>query len=1200
MPDGKKTLEELREEFGNEPIPPDTSGQINIDASQVRQIVEFQARQIQDIVQEAIKLNNLGQAAPAIGEQSILQLVDRFVADKLLTNVFTDTDVFTSIIARTPDGAFAHIPNTDPRALNFPGATHPDGVIPELSAPGPTPTAGQEVHSVLGTTNDPRLLNFNPENAHPHSDLAGSGGEHNSKRHVIPDPVMHDVQPNYTGPGERDGTGGVITPSKLAQIYQQNRPPSEPRKPIQQQAADIETNTPLVDGRNIGGGSIPNTQTEPLIEKEATQIPVGHTPQPRAEREKLYEQANDRNRHGSRIQELLDFHKSVEQDRSFAKEQQYDSQRRADVYVQRPEEVQVKSNIGGTEISNPTIGDERAARQQIPAPDLLFEGPDDAYEGERPRDLQNTPADPNTGHIPDDQRADIYRDPNSNPGRNQIYATKRGPTVGDERMARGQPPGTPSEDAERSRSGFAARSKGHAYSEERREVIYNPPFDPYEKDLKSNIGGGPGVGEESIPTSKPTAGDIQGAEFKPPTRDLLFDRPDQDPEVRPEPLTQPTREEIYLDLNAQGVPQTPDGAPPPGLSRDPTVRVNETPAREFAPLQGQIRRQDGDAWQGGNTYRDNDGFASIPGVLSNLRFFDVIAAASWLRNVGQEVFFVPRQKTDLIERKKESVISTETVVKSLQWILGQFLLTSFNPTDPQGYGGLNALWNPLSLPLSVLPLLRSTPFTNITIGAAVGGALSEIGLGSGPYKQNTIDSAKASEGGFAPSGFRGDGERLLQMRQGDYEQSLDANQIAQLRFANSGYKGDILGTTQGTIEGGGLIAGLLGEAANLLASSIENQVDQAATGGALSAPGDRNLYALDTPYASNAILPLDKLEEELDGSPPLNRPYGADRKVQALFKPYAFPGGAVRDFQVVPDFPLPGDVRNHYWKASPTGERVSFLGVRDAPGLNAATTPVTLVGSAIQEEKIQSGEFEGQSKGFTKELLEEDAVYIPFMFQDLRDDPPAYLYFRAFLKPGMAETFTPDWQVERYYGRVDQVPIYQGTLRTLAVSFDVVAWSPADLPVMWRKLQKLQSMVYPSYNKGGFLKSGPIIRMRIGDLFANQDNRGLPGYVTSMDWSYDDGIWNLKTDFKVPRKVSISIGFTVLHDGNPGIYPFKAAQASEIDFNSNLDEPDESTDNTQLATFGAGKITNEKGKTQITVNPSEIRKIFERVRNKES
>jgi hypothetical protein len=232
-------------------------------------------------------------------------------------------------------------------------------------------------------------------------------------------------------------------------------------------------------------------------------------------------------------------------------------------------------------------------------------------------------------------------------------------------------------------------------------------------------------------------------------------------------------------------------------------------------------------------------------------------------------------------------------------------------------------------------------------------------------------------------------------------------------------------------------------------------------------------------------------------------------------------------------------------------------------------------------------------------VVPEGQIYLPFMFQDLREEPPKFLYFRAFLKPGLSEVFTPDWQSERFYGRVDQVPIYMGTIRNLNVAFDVVAWSPDDLPIIWRKLGKLQSMVYPFYDTDGFYKSAPIIKMRIGDLFAGAGKekqiKGLPGYITSMDWSYDDGIWNIEDDYRVPRKISVTLGYTVLHDGNPGTYPLK-----EGIFLSGEELGKVSRDNTQGHVFGAGKVnegTNKKD-VKIVVSPAEIRKIFETVRNK--
>lgn len=176
-----------------------------------------------------------------------------------------------------------------------------------------------------------------------------------------------------------------------------------------------------------------------------------------------------------------------------------------------------------------------------------------------------------------------------------------------------------------------------------------------------------------------------------------------------------------------------------------------------------------------------------------------------------------------------------------------------------------------------------------------------------------------------------------------------------------------------------------------------------------------------------------------------------------------------------------------------------------------------------------------------KDQPQDDQLYMPLVFQDLRDgdrNKGQFLYFRAFIKSdSVTETFTPTWNVSQYYGRIDNVPTYMNTSRIIGFSFDIVAWQPADLPVIYRKLHKLQSMVYPFFDQQGFLSAGPIIRMRIGDLFstANYGKLGLPGYLTSLDVAYDS-VWNIEKDFKIPRKATISISFTALHEGNPGTY----------------------------------------------------------------
>ena len=469
----------------------------------------------------------------------------------------------------------------------------------------------------------------------------------------------------------------------------------------------------------------------------------------------------------------------------------------------------------------------------------------------------------------------------------------------------------------------------------------------------------------------------------------------------------------------------------------------------------------------------------------------------------------------------------ENIVKGLNFVASQFFLASLNKSDKQ-LGAGNNVWNPLSL-LATLPGLGTFGSTHVTKNPGV----------------YNIPAQKENE-------------RLVQLVRGTYIERNPVEQLIQNRPPESGFHGDI---------------SKVGKYDDIqtprLGPTIEGAIDSS---DALAGTGvHTNLYSSKRPYTptmENAVVPLEEMFQRARSEP--SNPQTNKLSEMFTFRPH--PGSSVGPL-------FPSDSNGLTSVVRPGISRgVRRQTLRDAPGINAAVTDVAF--NAIDQEE-----------GVLDKVIEESDIYMPFMFQDLRDPVDKFLYFRAFLKGTISETFTPDWQLERYYGRVDQIPIYQGTIRNLNFAFDVVAWSPKDLRVMYKKLQKLQSMVYPLYDTRGFLSSGPIIRVRIGDLIASKQGRGLPGFITSMDWSYDDGIWNIEDKFKVPRKVLVSIGLTVLHDGNPGVYPLKSRT-------ERMGDEENTTTTTDGTIFGSGRFDSlDNGQTtEIKVSEAEIRRIFETVK----
>lgn len=178
--------------------------------------------------------------------------------------------------------------------------------------------------------------------------------------------------------------------------------------------------------------------------------------------------------------------------------------------------------------------------------------------------------------------------------------------------------------------------------------------------------------------------------------------------------------------------------------------------------------------------------------------------------------------------------------------------------------------------------------------------------------------------------------------------------------------------------------------------------------------------------------------------------------------------------------------------------------------------------------------------GYVSSKLQETLTVVPFYFQDLRK-PDRYLYFRAFLNSVM-ESFQPDWNQEKFYGRIDPVPTYMNTSRVFNISFKIVAMSQYGLGAMWKKVNNFCKMLYPTF-KDGVLFAAPMVRLKLGDLISDGDGNGLPGFILSPELNYSESTWEIidysndgSTELgRVPMSADITFSFQVVHEKSPHI-----------------------------------------------------------------
>ena len=155
--------------------------------------------------------------------------------------------------------------------------------------------------------------------------------------------------------------------------------------------------------------------------------------------------------------------------------------------------------------------------------------------------------------------------------------------------------------------------------------------------------------------------------------------------------------------------------------------------------------------------------------------------------------------------------------------------------------------------------------------------------------------------------------------------------------------------------------------------------------------------------------------------------------------------------------------------------------------------------------------------------------------------------FPAYLK-SLQDSYSPNFQGVSVYGRMDDIPIYQGTSRQISLTIGMPSFNADDAKVNLQKINKIVRNLYPSYTNVGsndtkVVNSPPLMRMKFANLIYNpfSPGRGLLGYVNgSVQINHDAATKGLFIDSKdgdgtlIVKAYELSLTMTVLHEGTLG------------------------------------------------------------------
>ena len=187
--------------------------------------------------------------------------------------------------------------------------------------------------------------------------------------------------------------------------------------------------------------------------------------------------------------------------------------------------------------------------------------------------------------------------------------------------------------------------------------------------------------------------------------------------------------------------------------------------------------------------------------------------------------------------------------------------------------------------------------------------------------------------------------------------------------------------------------------------------------------------------------------------------------------------------------------------------------------------------------------------------IESSTEGMPFYFKDLRDG--AFIIFRAYVD-GISDTISPSWSSENYIGRSEPVYIYTGGEREISFNLKLFAQTQDELDMIYKKMNRLASLCYPEYLKGGDFKvkdvdgneipgetlalgndtlrmKSPLAKFRLGELFGSS-KKEMIGFIKSLSYTFPDGSpWETEKGKRVPKYIEVSIGFQVIHSTVPSL-----------------------------------------------------------------
>lgn len=203
-----------------------------------------------------------------------------------------------------------------------------------------------------------------------------------------------------------------------------------------------------------------------------------------------------------------------------------------------------------------------------------------------------------------------------------------------------------------------------------------------------------------------------------------------------------------------------------------------------------------------------------------------------------------------------------------------------------------------------------------------------------------------------------------------------------------------------------------------------------------------------------------------------------------------------------------------------------------AAGFTTNGPAANVTPSAI-EPAVKDLSSEGEGAEIDKEVVAMgNGQHFPFTFSTVnRTDGRFQVCFLQAILNSLSESYTPTWASKHFFGRSEQAHTYTFTDRTMDISFTIFANEMRQLQNVYERVLWLAQQCYPEYDNTGRMSQGPIIALRVGDIF--QYKTGIIRSL-SYDWlGFGGGKWEMTSAVRMPQGCTVTMSYQIIHDTMP-------------------------------------------------------------------